>query len=66
MGLQNARLEDRDAATLDGNPSFGAGLGAVWGEQLALRMLGEAGFSDVDIRRVDGDVVNNYYVCKSG
>jgi SAM-dependent methyltransferase len=137
MGLQNARLEDRDAATLDGNPSFdfittfdsihdqanpaavlrgiarslnpggtylcvdiaassdvadnathpagpllytystmhcmpvslavnGAGLGAVWGEQLALRMLGEAGFSDVDIRRVDGDIVNNYYVCKSG
>jgi hypothetical protein len=44
----------------------GAGLGSVWGEQLALRMLAEAGFSDVDMRRVDGDIINNYYICKSG
>jgi SAM-dependent methyltransferase len=136
-GLRNARFEDRDAATLDGNPSFdfittfdsihdqadpaavlrgialslnpggtylcvdiaassdvadnathpagpllytystmhcmpvslvvnGAGLGSVWGEQLALSMLAEAGFSDVEIRRVDGDIINNYYICKSG
>jgi SAM-dependent methyltransferase len=135
-GLRNARFEDRDAATLDGNPSFdfittfdsihdqadpaavlrgialslnpagtylcvdvaassdvadnathpagpllytystmhcmpvslalnGAGLGSVWGEQLALRMLAEAGFGDVDVRRVDGDIINNYYICKS-
>jgi SAM-dependent methyltransferase len=135
-GLRNARFEERDAATLNGNPSFdfittfdavhdqadpaavlrgiagslnpggiylcvdiaassdvadnathpagpflytystmhcmpvslaldGAGLGSVWGEQLALRMLAEAGFSDVDTRRVEGDFVNNYYICKS-
>jgi ubiquinone/menaquinone biosynthesis C-methylase UbiE len=137
IGLRNARFEDRDAATLDGIPSFdfittfdsihdqadpaavlrgialslnpggaylcvdiaassdvadnathpagpllytystmhcmpvslalnGAGLGSVWGEQLALRMLAEAGFSDVDSRRVDGDIINNYYICKTG
>ena len=136
-GLRNARFEDRDAAGLDGNPSFdfittfdsihdqadpatvlrgiarslnsggtylcvdiaassdvgdnathpagpllytystmhcmpvslvvnGAGLGSVWGEQLALRMFAEAGFSDVDVRRVDGDIINNYYICKTG
>jgi len=44
----------------------GAGLGAVWGEQLAVRMLAEAGFNSVDVRRVEGDFVNNYYICKTG
>jgi hypothetical protein len=29
-------------------------------------MLAEAGFSDVDLRRVDGDFINNYYICKAG
>jgi SAM-dependent methyltransferase len=136
-GLRNSRFEERDAATLDGDPSFdfiatfdsihdqadpaavlrgiarslnpggsylcvdiaassdvadnathpagpflytfstmhcmtvslatgGAGLGSMWGEQLAGRMLAEAGFSDVDLRRVDGDFINNYYICKAG
>jgi SAM-dependent methyltransferase len=135
--LRNARFEDRDAATLDGDPSFdfittfdsihdqadpaavlrgiahslnhggsylcvdiaassdvadnathpagpflyafstmhcmtvslaggGAGLGSVWGEQLAVRMLAEAGFGDVDVRRVEGDFINNYYICRAG
>jgi SAM-dependent methyltransferase len=40
----------------------GAGLGAVWGEQKALTMLAEAGFTDVRVEKVPGDIVNNYYV----
>ena len=40
----------------------GAGLGAVWGEQKALEMLAEAGFEDVRVETVPGDIVNNYYV----
>jgi SAM-dependent methyltransferase len=42
----------------------GAGLGTVWGEQLALEMLKEAGFSDVKVKRVEGDILNNYYISK--
>ncbi len=40
----------------------GAGLGAVWGEQKALQMLGEAGFTDVRVETVPGDIANNYYI----
>ena len=42
----------------------GAGLGAVWGEQTALEMLHEAGFTDVVIERVEGDPINVYYVAR--
>jgi SAM-dependent methyltransferase len=42
----------------------GAGLGAAWGEQLALRMLNDAGFSDVAIHKVRGDFINNYYLAR--
>jgi 2-polyprenyl-3-methyl-5-hydroxy-6-metoxy-1,4-benzoquinol methylase len=41
----------------------GEGLGAMWGEELAVRMFNEAGFGTVDVRTVPGDRVNNYYVC---
>jgi SAM-dependent methyltransferase len=44
----------------------GAGLGTVWGEQTALRMLAEAGFGDVSVKRVEGDLFNNYYVARRG
>ena len=44
--------------------SGGDGLGAVWGEQLAQQMLRDAGFSDVQVHRVEGDIVNNYYVAQ--
>ena len=40
----------------------GSGLGTMWGEQTARRMLAEAGFSDVEVRRVEADVVNSYYI----
>jgi SAM-dependent methyltransferase len=41
----------------------GAGLGAMWGEQRARQMLAEAGFTVLDVRRIEGDIVNNYFVC---
>ncbi|HET6358938.1 class I SAM-dependent methyltransferase [Streptomyces sp.] len=40
----------------------GAGLGTVWGKQTARRMLAEAGFGDVEVRGVEGDILNAYYV----
>jgi SAM-dependent methyltransferase len=40
----------------------GMGLGAMWGEQKALQMLSEAGFTSVDVEHVDGDIANTYYI----
>jgi SAM-dependent methyltransferase len=40
----------------------GKGLGTVWGTELALAMLGEAGFGRVDTKQVEGDIMNNYYI----
>lgn len=42
----------------------GTGLGAAWGEQTAIRMLHEAGFEDVDVREVEGDFVNSYFIAR--
>ena len=42
----------------------GAGLGTAWGQQKALEMLAEAGFDDVTVEEVDGDILNNYYVAR--
>jgi SAM-dependent methyltransferase len=42
----------------------GAGLGTMWGRELALKMLGEAGFHDVAVTRIEGDLMNNYYVAR--
>jgi ubiquinone/menaquinone biosynthesis C-methylase UbiE len=44
----------------------GVGLGTMWGEQLARRMLAEAGFTRVEVRRVPGDILNNYYIASRG
>ncbi|MFD1212890.1 class I SAM-dependent methyltransferase [Arthrobacter sp. GCM10027362] len=40
----------------------GDGLGTVWGKQLALSMLADAGFRDVDAKEVEADPFNTYYV----
>jgi SAM-dependent methyltransferase len=40
----------------------GDGLGTVWGKELALAMLVDAGFGRVDVRQVEGDILNNYYI----
>jgi 2-polyprenyl-3-methyl-5-hydroxy-6-metoxy-1,4-benzoquinol methylase len=42
----------------------GPGLGAAWGKETALRMLGEAGFKEVRVERLPHDVINYYYVAK--
>jgi SAM-dependent methyltransferase len=42
----------------------GEGLGTVWGEQVARELLAEAGFSDVDVKNVEGDILNNYYIAR--
>ncbi|CAN5714987.1 class I SAM-dependent methyltransferase [soil metagenome] len=40
----------------------GMGLGTMWGEQKARQMLVDAGFTSVELKRVDGDIMNNYYI----
>lgn len=40
----------------------GDGLGTVWGEQTATRMLHDAGFSSVDVHELEDDPFNNFYV----
>jgi len=40
----------------------GAGLGAMWGEETALAMLREAGFTSVQVQQLPHDVQNSYYI----
>lgn len=40
----------------------GAGLGAVWGEELAQRMLADAGFKHVEVKQLPHDIINSYYI----
>ena len=42
----------------------GAGLGAMWGVQTTLRMLAEAGFIQVEVKPVPGNIMNNYYIAR--
>ncbi len=42
----------------------GEGLGAMWGEEKALEMLSEAGFFRIEVRRLDHDIINSYYVAR--
>jgi len=42
----------------------GEGLGTVWGEQKARELLTEAGFKQIDVEHVEGDIFNSYYVCR--
>jgi ubiquinone/menaquinone biosynthesis C-methylase UbiE len=41
----------------------GVGLGTMWGEQKAVEMIREAGFANVRVKKVDGDL-NNYYIAQ--
>jgi SAM-dependent methyltransferase len=43
----------------------GAGLGAMWGAQTAREMFADAGFVDLEIHNVEGDVTNNYSDCRN-
>jgi hypothetical protein len=42
----------------------GEGLGTMWGEQKAIELMSEAGFKDIDVKQVEGDFMNNYYIAK--
>jgi hypothetical protein len=42
----------------------GEGLGTAWGEQKALELLNQAGFSSVEVKQIEGDIFNNYYICR--
>ncbi|MFB0612859.1 class I SAM-dependent methyltransferase [Aurantiacibacter poecillastricola] len=43
----------------------GIGLGAAWGEEKAREMLAEAGFGKVEMHRLEHDIQNAYYVCRT-
>jgi SAM-dependent methyltransferase len=42
----------------------GAGLGTVWGHQLATSMLADAGFRDVRTQEIESDPINLYYIAR--
>ncbi len=42
----------------------GMGLGTVWGQEKALEMLKDAGFATVEIKQLDHDFLNNFYIVK--
>jgi len=42
----------------------GAGLGAMWGEELAEKMLGDAGFTGLVKHKLPHDFINVYYVMR--
>ena len=42
----------------------GMGLGTMWGEQKARHMLTDAGFTSIDLKHVEGDIFNNYYIAR--
>jgi SAM-dependent methyltransferase len=42
----------------------GAGLGTVWGEQLARRMLADAGFEQVEVHEVPDDPMDSLFVAR--
>jgi SAM-dependent methyltransferase len=44
----------------------GMGLGTMWGEQTARKMLGEAGFTSIETAHIDGDIVNSYIIAAKG
>ena len=42
----------------------GAGLGTMWGEELAQEMLHKAGFGAIDVHQLDHDFQNNFYLMR--
>jgi SAM-dependent methyltransferase len=42
----------------------GPALGTMWGEQTALELLDAAGFHDVEVERVDSDILSSYYIAR--
>jgi len=42
--------------------SGGPGLGTMWGQEQALEILAAAGFGNVEVKRLEADALNAYYV----
>ncbi|MFG6101925.1 class I SAM-dependent methyltransferase [Leptothoe sp. EHU-05/26/07-4] len=42
----------------------GPGLGAMWGQELALEMLQAAGFSNIEVQQLENDFQNTYYLAR--
>jgi ubiquinone/menaquinone biosynthesis C-methylase UbiE len=42
----------------------GMGLGTAWGRETALKMLNDAGFKDIEIKNLQHDFMNDYYIIK--
>ncbi len=42
----------------------GMGLGAMWGEEKALEFLKSAGFTDIEVRTLEHDIQNNYFIAR--
>ena len=42
----------------------GQGLGAMWGRERALDLFREAGFGDVEVKELEHDPQNYYYICR--
>ncbi|MBT4126694.1 MAG: methyltransferase domain-containing protein [Chloroflexi bacterium] len=40
----------------------GKGLGTMWGHELALEMLGDAGFANVEVKQLEHDFQNEYFL----
>ncbi len=40
----------------------GAGLGAMWGKELATEMIQKAGFKTVEMKELEHDIINYYYI----
>jgi SAM-dependent methyltransferase len=40
----------------------GAGLGTLWGEQVACQMLRDAGFTEFEVKHVEDDITNSFYI----
>jgi SAM-dependent methyltransferase len=43
----------------------GEGLGTMWGKQQALELLADAGFAAVEVKQVEGDWFNNYFIARA-
>lgn len=42
----------------------GVGLGTCWGKEKAIEMFADAGFKTTDVKQIEGDMLNNYYICQ--
>jgi SAM-dependent methyltransferase len=42
----------------------GVGLGAMWGIQQARQLFTDVGFEKIQVHTMEGDPMNNYYVCR--